>query len=409
MPIPSHLMPSRWLPFALVALLAGGASVAAGIWGFPWIVPLRIVEGPYLQSTTETTTTVVWWTIRPSQCELVIAGDGGERVLRASGTDWRTAIHVDGLEAGKTYPYRVRSGMRTLAEGTIHTNPPAGQPVRFVVFGDSGRGTREQYQLAEQMRKTRPDFLLHTGDLVYPGGDRNDYAARFFAPYRTMLSDLNFWPSLGNHDIGGDDKATPYRAVFELPHNGPKGLPAEDNYWFDFASLRIAVIDSNLEEDTLASKVAPWLGEVFATAGERWRLVVFHHPPYSIGKHGCDERIQRALVPAIESAGVHLVFNGHDHLYCRTVPLLGGAPVGPGQRGVVYVVSGSGGAALYETKKLSGQAPIYPVYNNSVHSFSLVVAAGDAMRFQQIDVDGNVLDEWSLSRSVVGVTTTQPQ
>ncbi len=409
MPIAARLTPSRWLPVVLVGLLAGGASVAAGVWGFPWIVPLRIVEGPYLQAISETTTTVIWWTIRPSQCELVIAGDGGERVLRAPGSEWRTAIRVDGLEAGKTYPYRVRSGARTLAEGTIHTNPPAGQPVRFVVFGDSGRGTREQYQLAEQMRKTRPDFLLHTGDLVYPGGDRNDYAARFFAPYRAMLSDLNFWPSLGNHDVGGDHKATPYRAVFELPHNGPPSLPAEDSYWFDFASLRIAVLDSNLDQGVLASHVAPWLGEVFATAGERWRLVVFHHPPYSIGKHGCDERIQRALVPAIEAAGVDVVFNGHDHLYSRTLPLVGGVPAEPGQRGVVYVVSGSGGAALYETKKLAGQPPIYPAYNNSVHSFSLVVIAGDALRFQQIDVGGAVLDEWSLSRAAGGAAASQPR
>ena len=72
------------------------------------------------------------------------------------GMDTRTVAHISGLAAGGVYPYRVKLGGRTLAEAELHTNKPAGEPISFIVFGDSGKATKEQYELAAKM--TIPPF-----------------------------------------------------------------------------------------------------------------------------------------------------------------------------------------------------------------------------------------------------------
>lgn len=399
--------------------LSVGVSIAAGLWLMPWVVPLRIVEGPYLQSTSGSASTVLWWTMRPARCELLIEVGGTERPIVATSVGRLHRAHVDGLEAGRSYAYRVRGQGRTLAEATLHTNRGADQPVRIVVFGDSGRGSREQYALAEQMRRARPDLLLHTGDLIYSGGQRANYPNRFFGPYAALLAERPFWPCLGNHDVGRAHGAAPYRDVFELPANGPEGLPAEDSYWFDYANLRIAVLDSNLPETELSARVAPWLGQVFGDAGpERWRFVVLHHPPYSVSKHGCDRRVQRTLVPRFEALGIDLVLCGHDHVYSRTVPLIEHRPATGAERGVVYVVSGAGGARLYAARKTEKEAAqrgpgdelaLYPVVRDDVHSFSLLEIDEYVLRFQQLGADGATLDDWSLTRrNFAGGPTSGP-
>ncbi|XGB42038.1 MAG: hypothetical protein LVS60_17995 [Nodosilinea sp. LVE1205-7] len=63
----------------------------------------------------------------------------------------------------------------------------------FVVIGDSGSGPHSdhhpQRRVAEQMLPHLKDcrFLLHTGDLVYQLGSREQYPRNFIYPYREWL------------------------------------------------------------------------------------------------------------------------------------------------------------------------------------------------------------------------------
>ena len=66
-----------------------------------------------------------------------------------------------------------------------------------------------------EMLAQRADFLLHTGDLIYPNGDAADYQRNFFEPYRKLLHRVVFMPSLGNHDVA-TKRGQPYLDVFEL-------------------------------------------------------------------------------------------------------------------------------------------------------------------------------------------------
>ncbi len=379
--------PRTVLLWILLLCLVAAALYAAA----PWLLPARIREGPLVQMAGPDAVTLIWYTTRPVACGVLFVDPGrAERFVPAEATatdGYRYCVRLTGLTPGQRYPYRIRAGGRDLSAALLfETARVADEDLAFIVFGDSGRGSRAQYELAAAMLRTDPpaDFLLHTGDIIYPDGERAGYEARFFAPYRALLSRVAFWPCLGNHDVN-DNGGAAYRAVFEAPENGPPGLPPEHHYWFDYAAVRVAVVDTNVDEAVLRDRVAPWLREVLAAPGPRWRFVAFHHPPYTAGKYRPDERVQRTLVPVLEETGVDVVFNGHDHNFQRTHPLRGGQVV-PAGSGVVYVVTGAGGARLYDVAP--APPPYIADYADDRWSFTHVIVRGDELTLRQIGTDG---------------------
>lgn len=412
----------RKLPirFVVIGLLLVGLLSSAYFW-WPWIAPVWVREGPMVQLADAHGFTLVWYTSRPASCRLILEPPEGEPgaprdvpVTSVAASHPRHVARVDGLGPRSRYQYRIESGDRRLASGVARTSKLPDDAFTFVVFGDSGKGTSEQLALADQITALDPDFALHTGDLVYSGGERHRYAARFFEPYAELLARVPFWPCLGNHDVSKPELGWAYREVFELPHNGPDGLTPEHNYWFDYANARIAVIDSNASEDELRDRIAPWLIEVMRDA-PGWRFVSFHHPPYTPGPHKPNAVMQRTLAPAIDAAQVDVVFNGHDHLYARSVPLRAGQPVGkghpvgaseseadptaalePADFGTVYVVTGAGGAKLYEAVHEAQRPSYFVALNDSTHSFTWVAVHRTELHARQLGLGGRVLDEWRL-------------
>lgn len=383
--------------------------VVAGLihWLSPWLLPVRIVEGPLVQQAAEDAVSLVWFTSRPTECQVMVKLRGEEQTLPAEMDGRRGQLRITDLAAGQGVAYRIYSGDRELAGATLRANKPSGKPFSFIVFGDSGKASPEQYLLAGEMTKVSMDFLLHTGDLVYGDGARRKYKDRFFRPYAEMLKKVNFWPCLGNHDVSEPDFGAPYVAVFDLPHNGPPELPPERSYWFDYGTARIAVIDSTVSEGQMRDEIAPWLTEVMSDPGPRWKFASLHHPPYTAGSYEPDEGVQRTLVPVFEATGMDIVFAGHDHMYERTLPILRGQMVEPGQ-GVVYIVTGAGGARLYDAVPPDERPEYIAALDNQIHSFTHVTIDGDTLSLQQIGLKELVLDEWTFEKSPAAMEPADP-
>lgn len=378
----------------IIILVAIGLRAAA-----PWILPVRVYEGPLVQLAEPEAATLVWYTTRPAQCVVKLSIDGEPREWVSSPAGRRHSVRVTGLAPGRSYPYAIHAGVRRLTTDLALQTSRTDPHFSFLVFGDSGKGTRGQYLLADDMARVNPppEFLLHTGDLVYPDGSRLRYEQNFFAPYHGLLARVVFWPSLGNHDVN-DNGGAAYREVFELPENGPPGLTPEHNYWFDYATARFVVFDSSVSEEIVGNQIAPWLAEVLRDPAPVWRFVVCHHPPYTSGKYAPDARLQRTIVPVLEAAGVDVMFNGHDHTYQRTHALCGGEVV-PDGRGTVYVVTGAGGAALYDLKQ---PAPAYIAYGAADQlSFTRVTIADRKVTLQQLGQGGAELDRWEYEKPAV--------
>ncbi|MGE0480545.1 MAG: metallophosphoesterase [Phycisphaerae bacterium] len=386
--------PRRVLGIAVAVVLTGGLLT----WLAPQVLPVRVIEGPLVQMTGPDHATIVWFTSKSADCSL-------ERTAPPAAAEYRRIgrRHVGvfrDLEPGEAVPYAIRSGERILFADRVRAPRRGREPFSFLIFGDSGRGNAEQYRLARVMTECTPDFLVHTGDLVYGDGARGDYAEKFFRPYRDLLARVPFWPCLGNHDVSEPHEGQPYRDVFELPANGPAGRPPENDYWFDYQDARFVVLDSNVGEDVLRDTIAPWLVAAFERAPlPRWRFVSLHHPAYSVGKHGDEGRVQRTLVPAFEAANVDIVFCGHDHHYQRTRPMIGGKTA-PDERGVTYVVTGAGGAGLYRLRPREEWPDYFVTANNEKHSFTHATIAGDSLAIRQIDIDGATIDEFNITKSV---------
>jgi hypothetical protein len=345
----------------------------------------RLTRGPYLQLASETEITIVWHTLMPGRGQV----DYGVDAYSLSRFDRRPrrkhVVTLTGLRPGTTYRYRIRGNKHRLREGLqFTTNKPNGASFRFAVFGDSGSALPEQYALAARIAANVPDLVLHTGDIVYPNGAQREFDECFFRPYGSLLERVVLWPAPGNHDLI-HHAGRAYFDNFALPRNGPAGLAPERVYSFAYGDALFASVDSNLSEETLRQRVAPWLLQTLGAGKWRWRFVFFHHPPYSTGMHGPDQGIRRALVPAFQQAGVDVVFNGHDHAYERSRPL----------EGVLYIVTGAGGSDLYAREHPERTTARY--YDRK-HSFTLVEVEREKLRLRQIASDGSLVDEVSLSR-----------
>jgi len=392
-----------------MAILLGLAGLGGGT---AWFVDRQMSPtlhaGPMVQLPGPGRVAIVWdW--EPWGDSMIRWTDGQrtEYVKATEHKDGRCVVELNRLAPGSTFQYElVYSWMigskRTLGgKHTVKTPPARGTAFRFMAFGDSGNGGNAQYELAEVMSKQKCDLVIHTGDLIYPSGDARDYPRKFYDPYAKLIAASPFMPSLGNHDCA-TSKGAPLLEQFMLPDNGPPGVEAERNFWFDYGDARFVALDTNrsvelgaISFEDMKSKVAPWLRNVLTETDARWKFVFFHHPPYTGSTHdaGGQAFVKEAFCGIFDETGVDMVFCGHNHLYERTAPIKADKMVGEGE-GPVYITTGAGGASRYPEEL---PPPDYMrVYNDKVLSFTVVDLTSDKLILRQIDENEKVLDEYSI-------------
>lgn len=256
---------------------------------------------------------------------------------------------------------------------------------RFAVIGDYGHAGSGERDVANLVKSWDPEFIITTGDNNYPDGaastiDANigQFYHNFIFPYTGTYgagaATNRFFPTLGNHDWHTSD-LKPYLDYFTLPGN-------ERYYDFVVGSVHFFVIDSEESEpdgNSEDSVQGKWLREKLATATEQWKLVYFHHSPYSSGKHGSQEVMQWHF----KEWGATAVLSGHDHTYERLIV-----------NDFPYFVNGLGGVERYSFKKIvSGSQIRY----NADFGAMLVQANSGNITFQFFNTDDNLIDSYSLT------------
>ena len=204
-------------------------------------------------------------------------------------------------------------------------------------------------------------------------------------------------------------------------------FPRMANYSFDYGSVHWTVIDSNPYVDWSSPELREWVQEdLKAAAKAKWRIVAFHHPPFNSSKAHFKEQRIRLLSSIFEAGKVDLVLSGHVHNYQRTHPLTfeiepgfilaKGATEVPGKwtldksfdgeknthpKGVLYVITGAGGANLYN-KEQNGDPSSWLDFTNKfvsdVHSFTVIDAEARQLKFRQVSAGGKELDRFTISR-----------
>jgi hypothetical protein len=360
-----------------------------------------------VQAVTPDSVTLVWRTATPSTARVEYGptleyGSSAESKLPT--TDHALTLHR--LTPGTEYFYRVLCGGEIVYAGPeyrFRTVPDKRTArFRFLVFGDSGKGGPVQESLVPGLLAAEPDFVLHTGDVVYPAGEPQDFDPKYFVPYADLLRRTPVWLALGNHDMMTDNGA-PYLDSFLLPRN-PAGN--ERYYSFNYGSAHIVVLDSN---GAFGPDLVSWLHDDLERATTAWKFVVMHHPMYSCGMHGSDYELRNLLGPIFEQHGVDLVFAGHDHDYQRSHPMRNGDPIDVEQapnfrqpRGVLYIVTGGGASPRTTSAKCRFTARAIAATH-----FTQVDVDGAQLALRAVDPDGQVLDEITIDKSAAPAPQAQ--
>lgn len=134
----------------------------------------------------------------------------------------------------------------------------------------------------------------------------------------TRLDSLPIVAIPGNHEyLKGVVKTLPeqWKTIFPNPQNGPVRFLGT-TYYVDFPHLRLIAIDTDgLHRMSDYTQVAFWLKKTLREAGNKFTIVMMHHPVYSTAKGRQNPLMWLTFYDAMREADV--VFSGHDHNYAR--------------------------------------------------------------------------------------------
>jgi hypothetical protein len=404
------------------------------------VTGLGIVRGPYLQTATKHSIIVRWRTDVPYDSEVRYGTTPGQlnTVVNVPGFVTEHEVPLTGLSPKTKYYYSVGHSAGVLAAGPDYyfiTHPPAPQPTRIWVIGDSGTGSAQARAVFDQYRAlagTRyTDLWLMLGDNAYFSGTDYEYQVGMFDMYPELLRQTAVWPALGNHE-----GSPAYYDIFTLPRNGEAGgVPSgtEHYFSFDYGNIHFVNLDgywsgngSRLSNSVMWS----WLEQDLAAHTNEWLIAYWHQPPYTKGSHDSDREIdliqmRENFVPMLEAYGVDLVLCGHSHVYERSYFLHGhyghsstlqpemildggsgrieesGPYLKVANQGTVYVVAGSSGWATF------GSLDHPAMHTSLLRMGSLVLDIdGGTLNARFLRETGEIDDYFAIQKGSIGPTIT---
>ena len=297
------------------------------------------------------------------------------------------------LKQHRLYDIRLEyfCGTRTAAITLFWSSPSRGQTrvansrlfaydTRSANIGDFGRDNEEEGDVAALLRTWKPQFITTVGDNNYlaadgmPGLDAavgqyfHDFIGNYKGAYGAGGSENLFFPALGNHDWDAEAGKL-HLDYFTLPGN-------ERYYTFVRGSIQFFIIDSDPREPdgvTADSAQAEWLREALDDSDALFKVVVFHHAPYSSGHEGSTRNMRWPFA----EWGADVVLAGHSHVYERLD--IDGTP---------YLVNGAGAVNRGE----ENVRPESVVRETENVGALLIQANAYALTLQYQTRDGKVID-----------------
>jgi hypothetical protein len=338
----------------------------------------KVAGGPFVVGVTGKTAKIAWLL------------QGGEVTLQpvAGSTITSPTLRVEStsmtsLQPNTRYEYSI-PGLGEAGKGSFKTPPAGSEPFRFVAYGDNRtRHDVHRRLVAQILQHGIPDFILQSGDMVENGDDSSQWPL-FFDIEKELLRQTAFFPALGNHE-----RHTPY---FEsLFHDGTP------YYSFDWGNAHFIVLDSDIENaapyergrSVYWNEEVRWLEEDLNEHQKaEYRFVMAHHPPFTaVGSRQGSNPHMTALTPMFEKYHVSATFFGHDHNYQHYL-----------KNGIHYIVTGGGGAPLYDVSK---PPQGITVKVDQIENFVSVSVDGKTAHVTAISIDGKTLDDFQIEAPVI--------
>ena len=328
--------------------------------------------------------------LRPSWLELVCLADSDTIRVEAQGEVFRSrggqaayyVARLRDLQAGTRYAYRAVTGEKVSPWYQFYTQSDSADQVSFLYVGDvqdSIGGEANRFLREALSRHPESEFLVCGGDLA--DGPRQSCWDEAFRDIDSVAQAMPLLVVAGNHDYRkGVIQWLERRFPLTFSYFLDAKIADNQVYTLNYGPVQFFLLDSNRELPYLLTQ-RDWLKAQLEQSRARWKIVVLHHPLFSI-RSKSRNLIQRWVFnDLLEDYGVDLVLQAHEHAYARMTAHEGGQAVTP-----VYTVSHCSpknyeiyendrydksitSSRFYQTVRISGDTltlAAYEVYHHSL-------------------------------------------
>lgn len=328
--------------------------------------------------------------LRPSWLELVCLADSDTIRVEAQGEVFRSrggqaayyVARLRELQAGASYAYRAVTGAKASPWYQFRTQPDAADKVSFLYVGDvqdSIGGEANRFLREALSRHPESEFLVCGGDLA--DGPRQSCWDEAFRDIDSVTQAMPLMVVAGNHDYRkGVIQWLERRFPLTFSYFLDAKIADNQVYTLNYGPVQFFLLDSNRELPYLLTQ-RDWLKAQLEQSRARWKIVVLHHPLFSIRSRSRNLIQRWVFNDLLEAYDVDLVLQAHEHAYARMTAHEGGQAVTP-----VYTVShcspknyeiyendrydkSIASSRFYQTVQISGDTltlAAYEVYHHSL-------------------------------------------
>ncbi len=301
-------------------------------------------------------------------------------------------VTLNQLNAG-IYHYRVSTAGLSSPWFEFQVSHP--DSVSFVYLGDiqdtiNGVTRNFVHRIADLHPQAR--FWVLGGDVIERPHDQ--YWNEYFRSVDSIASSIPFVAVPGNHEyVKGVTRRLEERFIYTFPYLAENRYRGHAVSAMTYGDLAIITLDSNRDFWTLPSQ-RRWLKHTLETYRDiRWKVVVLHHPIYSIKGKMNNLMVRMAFNGLLKKHGVDLVLQGHEHGYARmTSKTRKGAATPP-----VYLVSQASPKdyRLHFNKR-------YDRFGTGQRFYSVVSVSGDSLFIQSYTETNELYDRLCLVKNETG-------
>jgi hypothetical protein len=262
----------------------------------------------------------------------------------------------------------------SLGQTRAHLTANVGTSFRFVAYGDTrftdpanttDTDPRVRRELVTAIAESRPAFIAFGGDIPLNGSDPNDWKVYDTETLLWRQRNIAVYPAMGNHELKGDQGVGLKNYFSRFPD-----LNSSRFYAVRAANSLLLSLDSSLDETTGAQ--GEWLRSQLdhLPSDIDFVFVTLHHPPVTSAGDKTNGRGGSPARPSEQQLAAYLedkqkttrarivVFASHVHNYERHE-----------RNGVIYFVTGGGGAHAYPISRAPGD----PYQSDTINYHYLLV------------------------------------
>ena len=328
--------------------------------------------------------------IRPSWLELICLSDSDTIRVEAQGEVFRSrggqaayyVARLRELQAGTCYAYRAVTDDKVSPWYQFRMQSDSVDKVSFLYIGDvqdSIGGEANRFLREALSRHPESEFLVCGGDLA--DGPRQNCWEEAFRDIDSVTQAMPLLVVTGNHDYRkGVIQWLERRFPLTFSYFLDSKIADNQVYTLNYGPVQFFLLDSNRELPYLLTQ-RDWLKTQLEQSRARWKIVVLHHPLFSIRSRSRNLIQRWVFNDLLETYGVDLVLQAHEHAYARMTAHKDGHAVTP-----VYTISHCSpknydiyendhydktiaSSRFYQTVRISGDTltlAAYEVYHHSL-------------------------------------------